>query len=163
MVSVGQKQIMQSFSTNRVFNQLSLQVDAKESKTVTNYVASLYEGENLIRSVKFTSNQAKKGQFLVLDVEEVRPKETSTYTVCIDSVDAKDDDSIRLVADYRFDSMANRELKVDGKKQERSLTFCVSNQSERAYGSMVMYWGVCIIIFIIELLGFGTLLLNRRS
>lgn len=162
-IQVGKQELSQSFSTDRAFNQITLEVDNKKVKSSTNYMLSLYEGDKVIRRIAFSSDQIKKRKNLVLDFDTVSPNGDTIYTFCITSADATKGDAVSLIASYHCDSIKQKTFRIDGEKQNINLAFSVSNCEEATYSSKGFYWGICLLILLIEAVGFGTLFLRRRS
>lgn len=124
---------------------------------------SLCEGDKVIRNVPFTSKQLKNRGSFVADFDTVVPKGESIYTIRISSSDATKEDTVEMIASYHCDSVANKAFKIDGERQGRELVLSVRNRAEATHSSKEVYLGICALMLVIELLGFGTLFMKGGS
>ncbi len=150
------KEIKQSFITNKPFNQITLSLNKNEKNDINNiyHFVILDDLENEIVNQEFDSEDIIGSQTKTFKFETITPNnEFRKYTIKLYS-ESKSNDNVELLAFYggeNYDIFKNGELKInDNIQKNKDILLKVENNHKRTYMSKKIYVLLGILVLLIE-------------
>jgi len=152
---ISNSQIEQEFIANRKFNCISVRfLKNKEGQDGIYYFILLDENNNELVRQELDSRDIQKDKYVTFKFDSISPNGNKKYVIKIYPKDEIKQSSIGISSyngGKNYDIYVNGKLKVDGKEQDKDMTFKVENENKRSYVSKKIYVGLCLLIIILEI------------